>query len=343
MKLALTLLIVLSLSFITVAGVQVYRFLHTRPDPSGSARTVHIPHGASLSKIAQILESEGVITDRHKFLIVAKFSTLGRSIKAGEYSLNTSLLPLEVLNILKEGKTLFYAVTIPEGYTIKQIAELLSQLHLVNEDRFLKLTSDADMIKAVGVEAKSLEGYLFPDTYYLDKTMSEEAIIKKMVSRFWEIFNADLQNRAKEMGFSYHQIVTLASIIEKETGVEEERKLISAVCHNRLKRKELLQSDPTVIYAIKDFNGNLTREDLKIDSPYNTYRYPGLPPGPIANPGKASLLAALYPADVDYLYFVSKNDGTHQFSSDLKQHNTAVKKYQLNGRIKNDKPFGAGN
>jgi UPF0755 protein len=191
------------------------------------------------------------------------------------------------------------------------------------------------MIKTVGVEANSLEGYLFPDTYRLDKTMPEEAIIKKMVSRFWEIFNVDLQNRSRELGFSYHQVVTLASIIEKETGAEEERRLISAVFHNRLKRKELLQSDPTVIYAVKDFDGNLTREDLKLDSRYNTYRYAGLPPGPIANPGRASLIAALHPAEVDYLYFVSKNDRTHEFSSDLKQHNAAVRKYQLNGGIKN--------
>jgi len=343
MKLGSIILILLVVACITIAGLQVYRFLHTSPDLSGSERIVNIPRGASLSKISQVLETEGVITDRHKFLIVAKFYTAGHPIKAGEYKLSTSMLPLEVLETLKKGKILFYPVTIPEGYTLRQIADLLDNLHLANKERFLKLASDADMIKAVGVAADSLEGYLFPDTYYLDKTMSEEAIIKKMVARFWEIFDESLQNRTQALGFSYHQVVTLASIIEKETGVEEERKLVSAVYHNRLKKKELLQSDPTVIYAIKDFDGNLTREDLKLDSPYNTYRYAGLPPGPIANPGKASLLAALYPADVDYLYFVSKNDGTHEFSLDLKQHNAAVKKYQLNGGAKNNKRSAGDN
>lgn len=335
MKLASSILILLGLTFVTIFSLQVYQFLHTRPDLFEIEKIVNIPRGTSLTRIAQVLETEGVITNQYKFLAVAKLYTAGRPIQAGEYKLNTSLLPLEVLDILKEGKTLFYPVTIPEGYTIKQIAMLLASLNLIEEERFLNLTSDTGMIKSVGVEADSLEGYLFPDTYYFDKTMSEEAIIKKMVSRFWEIFDIILQNRTKELNFSYHEIVTLASIIEKETGSEEERKFVSAVYHNRLKRKGLLQSDPTVIYAIKDFDGNLTRKDLKLDSPYNTYRYPGLPPGPIANPGKASLVAALYPAEVDYLYFVSKNDGTHEFSSNLKQHNAAVRKYQLNeGAIK---------
>jgi UPF0755 protein len=337
MKRVIIIFIFLSFILIVILGFHIYQFLYTPPNPFGNDKIVDIPHGTPLTKITQILETEGIIKERTKFLILAKLYTSGHLVKAGEYKLSPAMLPLDVLDILKEGKTIFDIITIPEGYTIKQIAEVLASQNLVDKERFIKLTLDSDLIKMVGGEGKSLEGYLFPDTYHLNKTMSEESIIKKMVSRFWEILDDSMQNRAKELGFSLNQAITLASIIEKETGAEEERKLVSAVYHNRLKRKELLQSDPTVIYAIQDFNGNLTREDLKIDSPYNTYRYPGLPPGPIANPGRASLVAALYPADVDYLYFVSRNNGTHEFSSTLKQHNAAVKKYQLSGGAKNNK------
>jgi UPF0755 protein len=176
----------------------------------------------------------------------------------------------------------------------------------------------------------TLEGYLFPDTYHLFREMDPEEVIHMMVNQFKKVFGPDLANRASELGISESEAVILASIIEKETPLPEEKALVSSVFHNRLKKKIPLQSDPTVIYGIKNFNGNLTKEDLMRHTPYNTYLVPGLPPTPICNPGRDSLLAAVHPAPVPYLYFVSKNDGSHFFSSDIEEHNRAVLKYQKN-------------
>ena len=180
----------------------------------------------------------------------------------------------------------------------------------------------------MNIDARSLEGYLFPNTYYIHRGMQEREIIRKMVGEFWKIMTPELQQEIKQKKFSIHEIITLASIIEKEAQVAEERELISAVYNNRLKIKMKLDSDPTVIYGLKNFNGNLTKVDLQKDTPYNTYKRRGLPPGPIANPGKSSILAAIRPADVKYLYFVARNDGTHKFSTTYKEHQRAVREYQ---------------
>ena len=182
----------------------------------------------------------------------------------------------------------------------------------------------------MGIPGKTVEGYLFPETYFFQKQASAEKIIRAMIGRFKSVFTKEWKNRAQELGFSVHEIVTLASIIEKETGVAKERSIISSVFHNRLEKGIRLASDPTVIYGIENFDGNLTRQDLRTRTPYNTYTNYGLPPGPIANPGKAALEAALYPADTPYLYFVAKPDNTHHFSTTLAEHNRAVRKYQLN-------------
>jgi len=250
-------------------------------------------------------------------------------LKAGEYKLSPCMNLIKVLGILEQGRVLEHPFTIPEGYTIAQIARVLAELGLADEERFLKLAYDQKFISKLGIRTISLEGYLFHDTYRISKGNKEEEIIELMVGQFNKTITQNDRKRAAELGFSMHQIVTLASIIEKETSAPGERSLISAVFHNRLKRKLPLQSDPTVIYALgKDFDGNLTKKDLMTESPYNTYLYPGLPPGPIANSGRAAIHAALYPAEVDYLYFVSKNDGTHKFSTTHKEHIRAVRKYQ---------------
>ena len=191
---------------------------------------------------------------------------------------------------------------------------------------------DPELIKRWKIPNDSLEGYLFPDTYYFHKGASALDVAGSMLEQFKHNISPEWRERADALGFSMHQIITLASLIEKEAGVATERPIISAVYHNRLRNNIRLQCDPTVIYAIPNFDGNLTRKHLRLDSPYNTYRYRGLPPGPIANPGRASIEAALYPADVDYQYFVSRNDGTHQFSTTLRQHNNAVIKYQKRRR-----------
>jgi UPF0755 protein len=189
---------------------------------------------------------------------------------------------------------------------------------------------DPGLINRFGINAPSMEGYLFPETYFFPKHLGGEEIIQTMVSRFEKTFPLEWRERAKTLNLTEHEVVTLASIIEKETGKGDERNLISAVFHNRIKRGMPLQSDPTVIYALPNFNGNLTRKHLSYLSPYNTYRVRGRPPGPIANPGTQSIEAALYPADVNYFYFVSKNDGSHYFSKTLGEHNRAVQLYQMN-------------
>ncbi len=242
--------------------------------------------------------------------------------------------PLQVLNHLKKGIVHQYEVVIPEGYAVRQIAQVLEEKGLAEAEQFMALAADSELAESLGIPSDNLEGYLFPSTYFISRATTAEEIIRQMVRAFHTAYTSDLREREREMGLNTHEVVTMASIIEKETSSEAERDLISGVFHNRLKRNMRLQSDPTVIYGIADFDGNLKRVHLQTDTPYNTYRRRGLPPGPIANPGRASLIAALYPASVDYLYFVSRNDGTHYFSRNIDEHNRAVARFQKSGRRK---------
>lgn len=292
-------------------------------------KKVEIPKGYSLKKIAHLLKQQDLIENHYIFLTLAYLKGISNKLKSGEYNLSTDMTPLEIIEKLYKGEIVYYRITIPEGYNIKNIVNLLVKNELINKEKFISLTQDGEFLSSLGIKALTLEGYLFPDTYYLSKGMKEEEIINKMIERLNNLFTEKLQKRLKEINFTIHKILTLASLIEKEVQIDSERKLVSAVFHNRLKSKMLLQSDPTVIYALEDFDGNLKKQDLSYDSPYNTYLYPGLPPTPIANPGKDSIIAALYPARVDYLYFVSKNDGEHHFSPTFKEHKEAVKKFQL--------------
>ncbi len=226
------------------------------------------------------------------------------------------------------GKGVFRRVTIPEGLTVSEVADLLDKAGIANKERFLMESEDPELLSSLQLDGKGLEGYLFPDTYYFTPFATEKDVIIAMVEEFRKAFNPEMVAQSKAIGLDLHQVVTLASLIEKETGFNEERALVSAVFHNRLKLGIPLQSDPTVIYGLKNFSGTLTRKDLESPSPYNTYRIQGLPPGPICNPGVSSLTAALNPAQVPYLYFVSKNDGSHLFSVNLQDHNRAVRIYQ---------------
>ena len=316
------------LGIVGYVGIRVYTFLALPPNQQAVEKIVLIERGMSLRLVAERLEQNTVITDPNLFMILARFYRQGKSIKAGEYNFTTSLRPTEVLDMLQEGKIFLRAATIPEGYPALQIAELLDTLGFAKKARFLQLVSEKSLILALKVEADNLEGYLFPNTYYIHRGMTEEEIIQEMVQKFWQVLSQDRQAEIRQQGFTIHAMVTLASIIEKEARVAAERELISAVYHNRLKLKMKLDSDPTVIYGLNNFDGNLTKTDLQTDSPYNTYLHPGLPPGPIANPGEASLLAAIRPANVKYLYFVSRNDGTHEFSENYHDHLRAVWKYQ---------------
>ena len=249
-----------------------------------------------------------------------------------EYIIASNLSPGDILDKMVSGKVRLYKFTIPEGSNLNQIAEIIDSAGLANRQEFLQLANDTRFIENMGNGAVNLEGYLFPDTYFFPRNVAAERIIESMVDRLQSEITDDWRQRASEINFTMHEVITLASIIEKETGTAAERPIISSVFHNRLKKKMRLETDPTVIYGIKDFDGNLTRKHLETKTPYNTYRISGLPPGPIASPGRAAIEAALYPAKTSYLFFVSKKDGTHQFSTNLADHNRAIRKYQLRRR-----------
>jgi UPF0755 protein len=284
--------------------------------------------GMTLKRVSQELSRQNLIRSASAFQAIALIQDKQKLIMVGEYNVSPSMLPADILKRITSGKTVLHPVTIPEGYRITEIADLLVKQNLADKENFLQQTKNMKLV--TGVSADSLEGYLFPETYHFGKFTAEATIVKKMVETFKErALKQEFLKRAREMGFSYHEIITLASLIEKETGKDSERKQISSVFHNRLKKNMRLQTDPTVIYAIENFDGNIRKRDLRIDSPYNTYRYKGLPPGPIASPGLKSIVAALYPAKTANLYFVSRQDGSHHFSKTLNEHNRAVQKYQL--------------
>lgn len=288
---------------------------------------IRIPKGAGVRRIQTILHERGVISGDARFLLLASITGTTGRLQAGEYMIPAGRSPLQILRQLEEGKVVLHRITIPEGKSIRQVAEILAAGKWVDPSRFLALTRDPDFIRTLGFDLECLEGYLFPDTYTLTRdSVTEKSLITMMTRRFqdiWKNMAADLPD-----SLTRHQAVTLASIVEKETGMAEERPLIARVFLNRLARNMRLQSDPTVIYSLDDFDGNLTRTDLENQNPYNTYVVKGLPPGPICNPGRDAILAVLHPADTPYLYFVSKNDGSHYFSTNLREHNRAVRKYQ---------------
>lgn len=322
-----SIIIFIFLTMLALFFTHMYISMTVSPVQNSEMKLIEISKGMTMDEIAVRLKQEQLIKSIWLFKLLLRWRS-GMTIKAGQYRLSACLTMLQLLDIIEQGKVFFLRVTIPEGQTMSQIADLLSKQGLGEKQDFLKYLLNQKYAQTLSIEATTLEGYLFPDTYFFNKGLSEEAIIATMVERFWTIFRPEWQDRSRELGFTLHQVVTLASLIEKETAKRDEKPLVSAVYHNRLRQGIRLQCDPTVIYSLDQFDGNLTREDLANDSPYNTYRRSGLPPGPIANPGEDSLRAALYPAQVDYYYFVSKNDGTHYFSFDLKEHNQAVLKYQ---------------
>ena len=287
--------------------------------------------GKGAEGIAHELKEAGIIKKEWPFLLGYKFFFASKTLKAGEYLFSLPVSTKKVLQTMTEGKIYLHPLTIPEGLTIKEIASLLESLHFAEEQDFLEASNQKESISFLDKEASSLEGYLLPETYHFPKGTPAKTIVAAMISQFQNVFNEEWQKRASEMEMTIREVVTLASLIEKETSIPEERKLISAVFHNRLKRRMKLDCDPTIIYVLKQegrFKDRLRTKDLKLDSPYNTYLYPGLPPSPICNPGRETLEAALFPADVKYLYFVSKNDGSHHFSRTFREHQRAVLKYQ---------------
>lgn len=327
----------ISIFLIVSAGLGIYIELRMYADAPAEANNsknvvIDVRQGQSLKTTANVLYQESIIKSPIKLILFARIKGYDKHLKAGEYLLSAAMTPGQILDIMVKGEVKLHKLTVPEGYNIDQIADLVTQAGFGTREAFIKAASDAELARKMGLEAETFEGYLFPDTYFFPKTATVEKIISTMVQRFWSIFTPEWKARATSYGFTVHQVVTLASIIEKETGAPFERPRISSVFHNRLRKKMRLESDPTVIYGIKNFNGNLTRKHLKTRTPYNTYKIRGLPAGPIANPGRASLEAALYPEETGYIYFVSKKDNTHHFSTNLKEHNRAVQKYQLGRR-----------
>jgi UPF0755 protein len=294
---------------------------------TGTQRFVAVREGSTLREVAENLERKGIIRNGSLFVAWGRCMGYGREIKAGEYLLSPAMPPIKVFGVLIRGVGITYPVTIPEGFCRKQIASVLDKKGITEVKSFLHISGDPSVAREYGISGQDLEGYLYPDTYQLRHGMDARKVIDVMVGRFWEVL-APYQEAIKKNPLSLEEIVTLASMVEKETGNAAERPKIARVFLNRLDRKMRLESDPTVIYGLPSFTGNLTRKDLECPTPYNTYLIKGLPPGPIASPGIEAIKAVLFPAKSNDLYFVSKNDGTHHFSRTLEEHNRAVMRYQ---------------
>lgn len=295
--------------------------------------TIDIPKGKSFFEIVDILEENGLVRNRPFFYVLAGLKRANRLIRAGEYELASSMSPDEIIDRLVKGMIKGYKVTIPEDWSLQEIADRLAsqEYRLADRKAFLAAARDPGLLKTLNIQAPSAEGYLFPSTYFLDRSMGPEEIVKLMVRQFWKVFTPEMRKRAEELDLTVHEAVTLASLIGKETGHRSEKKLISAVFQNRLAKGMKLQCDPTAVYDLERFSGAVKKSHLRRRSPYNTYVIDGLPPGPIANPGADSLQAALHPATVNYLYFVSRKDGTHEFSRTFLAHSEAIVRYQRVG------------
>ncbi len=328
---------VLSLIACFIIGVSgltacyVYARLNTPGRPLAAPARIFISPGSTLQQTAQMLVAEGILASVQPFRFWAQLTGKDRSIQSGEYILETSLTPRRLLETLIQGQVIHHMVTIPEGLTLKHIAKRLEARGFGPQEQFLSLGTSPQFLAKWDLQEHGLEGYLYPDTYFFSKQSSAADILGRMVTRLSEVFTPAMQQQAQELGFSQHEVLTLASLVEKETGAAEERPLIAGVFHNRLRQNIPLQCDPTVIYGIPNFDGNLTRRHLRTPTPYNTYLFTGLPPGPIANPGLAAIQAVLAPAKTNYLYFVARGDGTHVFSTRLADHNRAVRRFQKRG------------
>lgn len=305
------------------------------PQPLSSASVFfEIKRGAGIGSIATSLEKEGLIKSRLPFLVAYRLFYAPRTLKAGEYAFPSPLRAKDVLSTLVEGKVYLHSITIPEGLTGFEIASLLAPILADGEEGFRSAFRNPGAIASLDPGATDVEGYLYPETYHFARGIPSTQVIQTMVAQFNSVFQEPWRMRARTLGMTVRQVVTLASLIEKETAISEEKPLISAVFHNRLRLGMKLDCDPTIIYALKQrglFDGNLSKRDMSLSSPYNTYLHPGLPPGPICNPGREALAAALFPAPEDFLYFVSRNDGRHHFSRSFSEHQAAVHRFQKKG------------
>jgi UPF0755 protein len=298
----------------------------------GSEQFVEIPQGTGSTPIGERLVAAGVIRDGITFRLALWLSNQGRHLKAGEYRFDRAMTPFEVVDKMARGDVFVVSMTFPEGLTVAEMSKIFESHGLGTAAAFVQAAHDPSPINGLDPAAKDLEGDLFPETYAVPRRTDAAKLVRTMVARFEKILTPELRQAAAARNLSVRQVITLASIIEKETAKADERPLVAAVYTTRLRIGMPLQCDPTVIYGLVKahrYDGNIHKDDLSFDSPYNTYRYPGLPPGPIASPGRASIEAAIHPAAADYLYFVSRNDGSHEFARTLEEHNRNVQKYQV--------------
>lgn len=320
-----------------------YQFTSSRPSDVAQDVVYEVTPGKGFATIAKELEEKGLVKNATFFNLFARFKGDRSKIKVGEYLLRTNMIPAEVLEAITSGKSIARSFTVSEGLSTYEIADLYEKQGFGTAESFMALVRDPALVQSLlGEKADSLEGYLFPETYMLTKYTDTKTLISNMVKRFLYVYN-EVMAQAEIRSMTRNQVVTLASIIEKETGAPEERPLISSVFHNRLAKKMRLQTDPTVIYGKAEALGkiviNITRADLQTPTRYNTYVIYGLPPGPIANPGREAILAAVKPQESQYLFFVSQNDGTHVFSEDYKGHQRAVQKFQLDRKAREGKSW----
>jgi UPF0755 protein len=317
------------------AGVAIYA-LNRMQEPykgfSEAERFVDIPAGSGAADIRRRLVDAGVVSDEWAFRAALLWTGQARALKAGEYRFDRPMNVIDVIGKIARGEVHTHPITFPEGLTIGEMAAIYQESGFGTAAEFAAAARNASLITDLDPAAGDLEGYLFPETYTLPRGTPVATLVAMMVDRFRDTYAELDGKRSGESTLTLRQLVALASLVEKETGKPEERPLVAAVYRNRLTRHMLMQADPTVVYALVKagtYDGNIRRQDLAIDSPYNTYKYPGLPPGPIASPGRAALEAALAPADVPYLYFVSRNDGSHAFAETLAQHNANVQEHQV--------------
>jgi len=318
------------LIFILMVSMPVISYLIFLTSPVGTgkiARIVDFREGYTMKKVAGDLEQSHIISNAFMFTIYARLQGADGKIKAGAYQFNDGMNPVKILHKLITGDVYNCRFAVPEGYSIYQIASLLEQRGLFRKEAFLKQCFNRSLLADLGINEPCVEGYLYPCTYNITPHTTETDLIKEMITQFHKHFSLELNRKAKALRMGTTEILTLASMVEKEAVVPGERPLIASVFLNRLKKKMPLQSDPTAVYRLRAFAGKVSKRDLQHDSPYNTYRVNGLPPGPIGNPGSDAIKAVLNPATTKYLYFVAKMDGTHYFSTTLDEHNRAVNKY----------------
>lgn len=317
----------LLLALVGMIGFGIIMMVNIRPatdDLASLNKVVQVQPGMSAGQIADLLDKEEIITNPFLFRLVVRVKRAEKSLQAGYYLLNPAMGSLEIIDHLRNGAVTTEKVVIPEGFEIKQIAALLEDRGLADKERFIELAQDAELVFGdsipLDLPIASLEGYLFPDTYRFSLGQTEEEIIVQMVNRLIKVISGEVAELLEESDFTLHEVLTLASIVEREIMVDWERPIVASVYLNRLAINMPLQADPTVRYVMTEDRSRVLYRDLEIESPYNTYRNRGLPPGPIASPGLDSLLAVFNPEETDYFFFVSKRDGTHQFSRTYDDH-----------------------